>query len=297
MSESTTSPHYYQFPLNLLRYGLSELGDEKLLAQTIVAWTLVEKGKKVWRKDAEHMKTMVDLHLNYNFGNENYLPMDFDPEDSYHQAIFAMNESHLRLHEGRYSHLIRLYRPICEAFAHAAGYTEAYIGTMPDGKGDLSVRMRSDIILDLLYEGQMSLRRFRVLAGLYAAIGSAKYRRISLKHLQYLTGGYKSKAGFENAVGWQTESDDVPPLLTVDQIRYTRNKLLDTRWLAKHYNGRHCFYSNRLSNDELALKVLGDKYYRTDRKLREAKAELKAKQQIAEKQRELERVKAQIKDL
>jgi hypothetical protein len=81
-------------------------------------------------------------------------------------------------------------------------------------------------------------------------------------------------------------------LLTRDQVRYTRNKLLDTKWLVKYSNGRHCYYSHHnLSRQEIAEAVENDQTERLERQVEEEKAKLDAKKKNAALRNQLEELR------
>lgn len=80
-------------------------------------------------------------------------------------------------------------------------------------------------------------------------------------------------------------------LLTRDQVRYTRNKLLDTKWLTKYSNGRHSYYSNSLSRQEIAEAVENDQTERLERRVEEEKAKLDAKKKNAALRNQLEELR------
>lgn len=247
---------YFQFPLVLLARVES---DE--FAHDVIAWTLAEKGRKLYEGYEDMMaRAWRDECL------ECHVPDDFDPADEAHWWILTMN--HNRLKNVR----VNSMRATARRYRSARDFVEGYLFDV-DGR-DMEVRVRSDLIWKQLL-GPMSTRSFRVLCGLYAAIGSHPYRRVSLNHLRYLSAGYKSEDAFRRA-----GSGDEEDLLTIDQLRYTRDKLLDTHWLYRYWDGRHNYYSHRLNNDELAEAVVGRKIARKKRQIAEKKAKLEHQHQL-----------------
>lgn len=116
---------------------------------------------------------------------------------------------------------------------------------------DVTVRLRRNIIWEGLNEGGLTLREFKVLAGIYAALGGKAYGPVSLGRLRFLAAGYKSKRAFEAVRGRASQKD----LLTERQVKYTRDGLRELHWFSSVHDGRRVFYSNRLSEDRLKEAV------------------------------------------
>jgi len=443
MAKSTEETRFYQFPLSLLQLAVRGEIDRKDLVQHIVSWTLVEKSERWFNSLPDDEQRRIEWKVKEKEENE-HLPNDYHPLDTTHVAIARMSV-HLGITLGGLNRNVQLYERV-------KAHRDKYLSIVGGGKGDVHVRIRHDLVWNHLNEERMSLRRFRVLAGLYARIGAHRYRRISYNELRYLSAGYKSKAAYEAVqehrkgsvngpdfealdlptppnefvkcsgrpegifrydgalAYWRQHIADIPltgpegmfgvtlttrgacfqlrdkyfpadgsnpttgrtradelfspgervafeaathdetgkkrsawtatrrflavgtieevnthklhittdegrtfgrsrtdarpcpveyvrtqvqrareagredapqELLTRHQVRYTRDQLLDTNWLAKYDNGRHAYYSNRMNREELAEQVENDQTVRLKRRIEEEKAKKKAKQKNA----------------
>lgn len=249
--------NFFQFPLCLLQ---CEHDDPADLCADVVAWTLVEKGRSVYERD----EFFVDV---------DEIPPDADPACDAHRWIVVMAETMmLPLDVGDLSTYV-------DRHERAREHVDEYLSRVRGG--DMEVRVRDDLI-EQVRDGQMPPRQFRVLAGLYAAIGAHKYRRVSLKHLRYLSAGFKSEAAYRAA-------GDDRPLLTKRQVQYTRDKLLDTRWLFRYHDGRRNYYSNRLNDTKLAEEVTRQK-----RRNEEAREERRMAEEVAKKRQQIATAKEKL---
>ena len=115
---------------------------------------------------------------------------------------------------------------------------------------DVLVRLRRDIIWTGLNEGGLSMREFRVLTGLYAAIGGKSYGPVALERLRYLAAGYKSKTACIAINGRKRIT-----LFTDAQLKYTRNALRELKWFAAFHDGRRVYYSLKLDAEKLKNAV------------------------------------------
>jgi len=109
------------------------------------------------------------------------------------------------------------------------------------GKKDAYCRTRIDAVWDTLY-GKMSWRDFTTLAAVYSKIGDKEtpvlIRRSEIQARQ--TGNMKQKA---------MRANGAQPL-TLDQIRYTLDRLVKRGWVARYrHKRRNTYYAKRMTSE------------------------------------------------
>ena len=115
------------------------------------------------------------------------------------------------------------------------------------------VRIRNDLwwktFAPHTQEHHLSVREFRVLCAIYAAIGAKPYAKASLDLLRRYASGYPQRAVFESALAAPSRASSI---LTSKQIRSTRDVLETLGFFAKFtFNKGECFYSNKMNQAEL----------------------------------------------
>ena len=280
---------YFQFPLCLLqlppklpRRSRDEDFAERVLAEYIVAWTLASKGPKLRArqqkssgkdKEQQALKERLDTleEKRERTGEAGRLPHDFDRGQERHRAIVAANEWFIGLKN------LPKIELIVARYEHVREHKRKYIDALGGGR-DRSVRMRKDLVARLLYWKIMSRREFCVLAGFYSAIGRSWYARVSLRYAGFLAAGYKSEKAYDKTDSLredlETKDDPQHEPMPRHKVRYTRDKLLDDRWLFRYHDGRHCYYSNR--RDEKALADAVEKRKQKGRTKRESRLDREA---------------------
>lgn len=222
MGKSRKDLGYFQFPLCLLSMPLPE----KELVQVIVSWVLVSKGAKLLDKLPESSgderldeireldgRTMLDEIIDGMVSTGRLKPEHgFDRRDRRHLAIAMMVRAHPGLKAGDFPYIIRQYE---RAEAHRKALESV------TGRADVEARLRQDIVWSL-HRGQISLREFRALAGLYAAIGQKPYSRVSLNRLRYLSAGYRSEAVYQKAAALRAPADTQTPNLPNPPVSLSR---------------------------------------------------------------------------
>jgi len=107
----------------------------------------------------------------------------------------------------------------------------------------------------------LSLREFRVLAGIYSVLGRAMYRAITARMIRVRSLGFKSEA--VEAAEFATMRV-LPESLTDKQLRLTITSLHETRWFARvtpTRHGRVTYYSNRMTEEALVERIFKKKTY------------------------------------
>jgi hypothetical protein len=209
MPKGSRNSPFYQFPLCLLQLTHRPDFGRRELAQHIVSWTLVDGGEKWYNNLSRERKDDVDQAVERKHSNHKY-PRDFNPNNTRHLSIVRMNER-LKLNLGHVGSNIRRYERVK---THRDSYLDTLRTINQDPNGDRQVRVRHDLLWRQLSDQKMPMRRFRVLAGIYAAIGASKKYRVSYDWMRYLAAGYKSEAAYE-AVATDRQGRDVAPDLNV----------------------------------------------------------------------------------
>jgi hypothetical protein len=125
------------------------------------------------------------------------------------------------------------------------------------------VRLRNDLwwktFTPHTQEHHLSVREFRVLCAIYAAIGAKPYAKASLDLLRRYASGYPQRADFESALADPSRASSI---LTPKQIRSTRDVLETLGFFARFtFNRGECFYSNKMDQAKLH-EVVGRKKLR-----------------------------------
>ena len=285
MGRSSKTDDYYQFPLCLLTLPV----DKEDLVQHIVSFVLVEKGAIIRDKINENAEYAAGYEILTEYRNElgisrmdevidslngkGRLPADFDASNSVHVAIAAMIFVHDGIGVGSCEASIDRHRRCQERVIQFEGRA---------GR-DTEVRIRYDIIWQL-DKGDVSLREFRVLAGFYAGIGNKPFASVTLKRLCYLSAGFKSEQAFERG---SPAFESGLSLLTVDQIRKTRDDLVRLRFLHSYYDGRRCWYSNRIRSEQIMERRLKKREYKLKAEIQKQNLRAEARERLNDLEREL----------
>lgn len=249
MGRKTRTDDYYQFPLCLLTLPLTE----KDLVQHIISHVLVAKGAIIRDKmneNAEYVpgyeiltENREDLGLTrmeeivLTLRNQDRLPEDFEASDSNHLAIAAMVFTHKGICVGS-----------CEGTVDRYEHCRRHVFKLAEVMGrDVEVRIRYDILWQL-DNNQISMREFRIMAGVYAGLGNKPYGSVTLKRLRYLSAGLKSEQAFDHVSSLLEYERD---LFSEDKIRKTRDDLVRLGFIHSFYDGRRCWYSNRMTAEEI----------------------------------------------
>jgi hypothetical protein len=262
--------HYLQFPIAVLQPNF----DIKSLSDLVVDFACLHYGKRTAEKAEEGLiAAMVERCLNGFAGRHNY---QYDRAD--HQA-YLIGRQRLAL------------LPMAGTFFDVAeGVRHAYqVVSFCRFQPYPTVRIRLDIWKNTFGDAQagkaVSIREFRVLFAVYAAIGKMKYAKVTLERIRGLSEGYSNRAEFE-----EQERIRFPRqrFLSVRQIRKTLRDLEANRFFAKFtYNRGECFYSNGLNHAELREKVAAAKLRRHETVGRFRQDDQRASDEIREKKRRL----------
>lgn len=119
------------------------------------------------------------------------------------------------------------------------------------------VRIKSDFLWKTFtpdrVDSPMSVREFLVLCAVYAAVGNKTYAKASLQMLRRYAAGYPKEQDFQAAL---LQKGAGSTFLSVRQLRKTLDDLEANGFFAKFtFNRGECFYSNRLSRQELREAV------------------------------------------
>ncbi|MCR9291337.1 MAG: hypothetical protein NXI32_01375 [bacterium] len=174
-------------------------------------------------------------------------------------------------------HLERAAKLLSVKYSSGPNYILRDPPKLPQQGGETLVRIRSDILWDVFHQ-RLPWKLFAVLCGVYAGIGTSRYKCLRMSYLNALSLGY-------------SRPDQVPEIESgnlMSRFRMSRTvAALESRGLfvRASVDGRNYFYSHRISQAELDEAIV-------------TRAVEKAKQRQKSKTDELrERVLAQLKGL
>ena len=128
------------------------------------------------------------------------------------------------------------YRPAMDRYRE--------INSLAKASGKTQVRLRANLLWDAR-DGQFTWRELAVLCGIYAGVGAAQAKRLSYARISTLSVGYDNREALK---GSDAEEYELSP----KRMRATVAKLHQRGlFVAACPNGRHRWYSNRLSMDGL----------------------------------------------
>jgi hypothetical protein len=126
-------------------------------------------------------------------------------------------------------------------------------------RGNVQVRVRSDLMFQSRDEVGLSERELRILIGVYSAIGGREVACVPLETIGYRACGCGTKAIFD-------AETTKPQTFTRKQLRATVRALeWDSWFVAAVFNRRQKFYSNSLHPAELRQKIIELKTRRATR--------------------------------
>jgi hypothetical protein len=111
---------------------------------------------------------------------------------------------------------------------------------------DPIARIKRDLLLGCLKNSGISMREFRILAGIYSVIGRKSHACIGLRLIRARAHGCKTPGIMEK--------ESIPEILTPKQARLTVQRLHELGWFARvtpDPHGRKTYYSHRLTRDQL----------------------------------------------
>jgi hypothetical protein len=140
------------------------------------------------------------------------------------------------------------------------------------------VRIRDDIYWRVRDRKALTEREFRVLCGIYSAIGDHKMRRLTREELQQRSLGYPSGKRDLQVEKW----------MTTHEIRKTRDKLHQLKFFVMlTYARRQTYYSHRLSKEELHSQILESKTRSAERRRMHRDDSAELTRQVKERIKEL----------
>lgn len=120
--------------------------------------------------------------------------------------------------------------------------------------GNRQVRVRADLLWDHHDNAAAQWREFAVLSAIYAGIGSKQFARLSYEQIRSMAMGYNGIQEFEDHNTDKRRRDD---RLTVRQVQYTVRHLHERGLFVRVCpNRRHVYFSNRMSESELAKAIV-----------------------------------------
>ena len=129
-------------------------------------------------------------------------------------------------------------------------------------KEDALVRIKRDLLFEVLQGTGMKYREFAVLCAIHSVIGDkGKPVRITLETIQRRAFGYKSPAALKSDIsgGFFINTPEAN-MLTIKQIRTTLDELHRRSCFARlTYGNRQTYYSTRMSEDELKKRIVAMK--------------------------------------
>lgn len=242
MSEETKQK-FHQSTLALLASGEGS----KQVMENIIAHSTITAGFR--REEGMGGPAHVIIHLQ-NMGK--VFPAGFDAGDSLHRA-WALGKMVVEWswHDS-YQHCIRLYKE-AKKFLDAFGKSPFF-------------RVSSQLVGEVVQE-EFSFREFCILCSLYAVIGEKQYCIVRRDRIRAGALGYSSAKALFDRDGNITSDGaklllkrrDVQKPLSLDQCRYTLDKLHDRKFFSRIQplgKGRDVYYSRNLNHDELSEYVL-----------------------------------------
>jgi len=222
---------YFQFPLYALAYGQEPA--QRL--SEIISFCCVDVGRK------ESADTTLSEKKDEAKKLENK-PAGFNPSNKEHLAL-AIGMKTLNVNNGDAARILREHNAVC-----------AFVNAMASKHGPSPlVRVRTDIFWEAL-KGQMDYRRFSVLCGTYAIIGSKDVCRVTRDRIRAGAMGYKTAAMMTAEVLAQRTDSAVP--LTENQVRRTLDDLEYSSLIFRvQVSNRKVVFSNRLNRKEIHEKV------------------------------------------
>lgn len=218
---------YYQFPLSILQL----VEKPKDMVQLISSYCMITLGRKFPEKTPE---------INGS------LPRDYDDSNPDHKAILVGSEM-FGITPGHLSWIVERYDRV-----------QAHVDFFEDHAGrDMTVRIREDLIWQGLNDESLDMRHFCAIAGLYAAIGRSAFRPVPLEWWIYLARGWKSKKAYDalnvDPYEGMPLNRKKPRLLTISELKTTRQNLEARGLFVSHWNKRRRFFSIRLTVEELRV--------------------------------------------
>jgi len=248
---------YCQFPLSAFAYKTQ---NERLAA--IVSYSIINTGLKLiqsigteglgeLRRESARSSWAAGANLNDNV-----------------QLAAIVGRDRLGITRGSMTKTIQKYREL-DQFEKRTADTH---GASP------KVRLRLDIVLEVLNGGRTSYRELSVLGAVYSCIGSKPLCRVTAKTASLRALGYKSKAVFD--AEFPNRVDDARPL-SERQVNTTLQKLHQLGWYSRVTVARRVtYYSNRLSQAALEANVVKSATYTACFKRKQQESRDRVAQQI-----------------
>lgn len=254
---------FFHFPLALLAAGKDEVAKLDL----IIAWSTIHAGYHVEEKMGGEENAINQLEMRD-------LPEGFLMDDWGHRA-WALGKRVLGYSFTSPLRCIELY--------HKASAFLSRFGKSP------TVRVMADVIIDAC-KGKFSFREFSVLCAVYAIIGNKRYALVRRDRVRAGAMGYSSAKDLFDQEGKLTDGgklrlasrEDQAQPLTLDQCRYTLDKLHNRKFLSRIQpvdKGRQVFYSRSLNHDQLIEELL----LREERKISQSQVQMRAQKEFREK--------------
>jgi len=232
--------HYFQFPLCSLSFGR----DIKERLDALISFCCVEMGVKRWQTFSADQRVSRRSFLPPPHVCQGTIDLAKDEEV---QLVVGCEYLNVVCHNvrGMLASYARL-RPFVEDFERKHGT-------------DARVRIRLDWIFEVRDNKGMPYPYLAVLAAIYSKIGDSEGPvLITRKEIWWRAHGFKSGRVFRVEMGRRK------PLLTPRQVRTIIERLHEQNFFARvTYGSRQTYYSNRLSNAQLAEAVYNLKVRRS----------------------------------
>lgn len=238
------SEPYLQFPICLLRYSAD---DSETLA-AMYAYSLVSFGLKI-DTDTPQLAGRI------RYWDASGCVDGFDGDNPIHVAA--------HLAASTWKQATKLKLDVVEAWH---GEASQFIRAEEEkaGKPCPLARVKLAFLADVANHGRMTMREFRVFAGLVSCLGRAEYKRVTKEAILARAQGHRSSKDLkQNTALYQPK--------TVRQVGLTLDALHARHFFARvRISPRKTVYSIRLGEDQIRAKVLS---------CARDKAELKARKQ------------------
>lgn len=229
-----TPETYFQFPLSALSYRL----DSDYRWTRLVLYCCCEYGRKAWEATPDFVfNETIDTYL------QSHPELDWiDLSHFGHQCVvFGLSRLGVDLP-------LDMDHDFNDVIALSV-YFDEYRTPL--------VRLRTDLFLKTFApkptDNAISFREFRVVCAVYGGIGSKPFAKLCHQQLIRYAAGYPQPGIFESIRSRGLGKDTI---LSRKQIRLSLDRLEANRFFAKYTFLRgECFYSHRLSKEELQKAV------------------------------------------
>ena len=224
-----TNEPYLQFPICLLRYSAD---DSKTLA-AIYAYSLVNFGMK-FDTDTPQLEGRI------RYLAESGSDPGFDRDNPVHVATRLAASTWKQPVDDPLDEVEERYN---EAFGFICDEEDKA------GKACPQARVKLAFYLDVANHGRMTMREFRVFAGLVSCLGCAKYKRVTKETILARAQGHRSSRGLQENTALYLPQ-------TVRQVGLTLDALHARHFFARvRISPRKTVYSIRQGEDQIRMQV------------------------------------------